>query len=57
VIGAAIAPPWALLWNDLLDGAPRGATTRAATIARALGRIAGSRSEVQPRLKRDLDYA
>jgi menaquinone-9 beta-reductase len=53
-IGASIAPPWALLWNDLLDGAPRGATTRAATMALAFGRVAGSRTDVQRQLKRDL---
>jgi len=54
VIGPAIAAPWALLWNDLVDGAPPGGTTRAARLALGLGRRAGARSSVQRRLHRDL---
>lgn len=54
VIGPAIAAPWALLWNDLVDGAPPGATTRAARLALALGRQVGARSSVQRRLRHDL---
>ncbi|MEZ5406533.1 MAG: geranylgeranyl reductase family protein [Acidimicrobiales bacterium] len=54
VIGPAIAAPWALLWNDLVDGAPPGATTRAARLALGLGRQAGVGSSVQRRLRHDL---
>ncbi len=57
VIGAFIASPWALLWNDLLDGAPPGATRRAARLALGFGRIAGARTDVQRHLRRDLDDA
>lgn len=54
VIGPAIAAPWALLWNDLVDGAPPGPTTGAARFALGLGRAMGARSPVQRRLRRDL---
>lgn len=54
VIGPAIAAPWALLWNDLVDGAPPGATTRAASLALRLSRTANGRTAVRRQLRRDL---
>jgi hypothetical protein len=53
-VGAAIARPWALTWNDLLDGAPPGPTTVAARLCLGLGRAATARSAVRRRLDRDL---
>lgn len=55
VIGTAIASPWALSWNDLLDGAPPGPATTASRIALGIGRAATSRSGIRRRLARDLD--
>jgi flavin-dependent dehydrogenase len=54
-VGAAIAAPWALTWNDLLDGAPPGLTTLASRLALGVGRLATVRSPVRRRLERDLD--
>ncbi len=54
-LGAAIAAPWAVLWNDLADGAPAGATTRTARLALDLGRAVGARSAVGRRLRAELD--
>lgn len=54
VIGPAIAAPWALLWNDLVDGAPPGVTTRAARLALGLSRTASARTVVRRQLRRDL---
>lgn len=53
-VGAAIARPWALSWNDLLDGAPPGPTTAASRLALTIGRLGTSRSRVRARLTRDL---
>lgn len=53
VIGRAIAPTWALSWNDLLDGAPAGSTTTASRLLLAMGRAAGSRSAISRRLRHD----
>jgi len=55
-VGAAIAAPWALTWNDLLDGAPPGPTTIAARLALGVGRAATARSAVRRRLDRDLRH-
>jgi hypothetical protein len=54
-VGAAIAAPWALTWNDLLDGALPGPTTVAARLALGIGRAATARSAVRRRLDHDLD--
>ena len=54
-VGTAIAAPWALTWNDLLDGAPPGPTTLAARLALGIGRAATARSVVRRRLDHDLD--
>jgi len=54
-VGAAIAAPWALTWNDLLDGAPPGVATTASRLARGLGRVATARTSVRRHLGRDLD--
>lgn len=53
-VGAVIARPWALSWNDLLDGAPPGPTTIASRLAFSLGRIVTTRSAVRRRLASDL---
>jgi hypothetical protein len=55
-VGAAIAAPWALTWNDLLDGAPPSAASVAARAAVAVGRAATVRSTVHRRLTRDLEH-
>ena len=55
-VGAAIAAPWALTWNDLLDGAPPSAASVAARAAAAVGRAATVRSTVHRRLTRDLEH-
>jgi menaquinone-9 beta-reductase len=55
LVGRAIAAPWAVLWNDLVDGAPDGATTRSAEIALGLGRALGARTSIGRRLRDDLD--
>jgi len=54
-VGSAIAAPWALTWNDLLDGAPPGPATLASRVALGVGRAATIRSPVRGRLARDLD--
>jgi geranylgeranyl reductase family protein len=54
-VGAAIASPWALTWNDLLDGAPPSPTTFASRLALGVGRVATSRTRVRRRLICDLD--
>jgi menaquinone-9 beta-reductase len=54
-VGAAIAAPWALTWNDLLDGASPRPTTLAARLALGIGRAATARSTVRRRLDRDLE--
>lgn len=40
VIGRAVAGGWALLWNDLLDGAPPGASRMVARAALSTGSVA-----------------
>jgi geranylgeranyl reductase family protein len=53
-VGAGIAAPWAVLWNDLADGAPPGLTTALSQTALGIGRLVASRSAVSTRLSRDL---
>lgn len=53
-VGAAIAAPWALAWNDLIDGAPPGPANVASRLAVGVGRVATSRSRVRRQLARDL---
>lgn len=53
-VGAAIAAPWALTWNDLLDGARPGPATAAARLTRTIGRAATTRSKVRQHLQRNL---
>lgn len=54
-LGGAIAAPWALTWNDLLDGAPPGPATFASRLAVGVGRVVTTRSGVRRHLARDLD--
>ena len=53
-LGAAIASPWALTWNDLLDGAPPGPATVASRLALSVGRAATARTSVRRHLTNDL---
>ena len=53
-VGAAIASPWALTWNDLLDGASPGPAVVASHLVLGAGRAATARSRVRRRLTRDL---
>ena len=53
-VGAAIAAPWALTWNDLIDGAPAGPATAASRLAMSIGRVATSRSPIRRQLAREL---
>ncbi len=53
-LGAAIAAPWALTWNDLIDGAPPGPATAASRLAVGIGRVATGRSKIRRQLARDL---
>ncbi|MGZ4700865.1 MAG: geranylgeranyl reductase family protein [Ilumatobacteraceae bacterium] len=53
-LGAAIAAPWALTWNDLIDGAPPGPATATSRLAVGIGRVATSRSQIRHQLARDL---
>jgi len=54
VLRRAIAPVWALTWNDLVDGARPGVATSISRVALAAGRLATRRSTVSTRLRRDL---
>jgi geranylgeranyl reductase family protein len=54
LLGRMIAAPWALLWNDLVDGAPDDGATRVARTALRVGRSVGARSAVGRRLDDDL---
>jgi len=54
-VGAAIASPWAVLWNDLIDGSPPGSATLAARTAAMIGRVTGSFTAVRRQLDADLD--
>jgi hypothetical protein len=54
-VGRAIASPWAVLWNDLIDGSPPGPATLAARTAAMVGRAAGSFTAVHRQLDADLD--
>lgn len=54
-LGRAIAAPWSLLWNDLVDGAPAGATARTVRATLAAARLVGDRSAVGRRLRAELD--
>ncbi|MCU1503769.1 MAG: geranylgeranyl reductase [Ilumatobacteraceae bacterium] len=49
-LGALVAAPWALLWNDLADGAPPGASRTIVRAALALSRTLSQRSAVAQRL-------
>jgi menaquinone-9 beta-reductase len=53
-ISSAIAAPWAVTWNDLVDGAPPGAVTAASRLIMGVGRVATSRSRIRRQLSRDL---
>lgn len=53
-VGRAIAAPWALTWNDLLDGADGGPATRISRSTMSVGRLAVRRSRVSRQLVRDL---
>ncbi len=53
-VGASIASPWALSWNDLLDGAPPGPATTASRLALRVGRAVTTRSRVRAQMSRDL---
>ena len=53
-VGRAIASPWAVLWNDLIEGSPPGPATIAARTAAMLGRAAGSFTVVHEQLSADL---
>ena len=53
-VGRTIAAPWALYWNDLLDGAPPGPATLAATVAHRAGRLATWRSRTRRHLTQSL---
>ena len=53
-VGAAIAAPWALTWNDLLDGAPPGPATVASRFALRVGRAGTTRSRIRQQLTREL---
>jgi hypothetical protein len=54
LLGRAIAAPWALLWNDLVDGAPDAGVTHVARAALRAGRAVGARSTAGRRLDDDL---
>ena len=56
-LGTAIAAPWALTWNDLINGAPPSPAVAAARLAMGVGRVATSRSRVRRQLSRDLSDA
>jgi len=53
-IGAAIASPWALTWNDLLDGARPGPASLASHLALSAGRAATARTSIRRHLANDL---
>jgi menaquinone-9 beta-reductase len=53
-VGRTIAAPWALYWNDLLDGAPPGPATLAANVAHRAGRLTTRRSRTRRRLAQSL---
>jgi flavin-dependent dehydrogenase len=55
VVCTLIAPTWALLWNDLVDGAFPGSTTRISRVALATGRFATRWTTIGKRLRVDLD--
>jgi geranylgeranyl reductase family protein len=43
-VGRALAGGWSIVWNDLLDGAPRGTAAATAAIASGVGRMLTARS-------------
>jgi 2-polyprenyl-6-methoxyphenol hydroxylase-like FAD-dependent oxidoreductase len=53
-IGAAIASPWALTWNDLLDGARPGPASLASHLVLSAGRAASARTDIRRHLANDL---
>ncbi len=53
-ISAAIASPWALTWNDLLDGARPGPASLASHVALSVGRAATVRTSIRRHLAYDL---
>lgn len=53
-VGALLASPWALLWNDLVDGAPPGPNRAAVRLSLAAGRRLGARTAVATRLRETL---
>jgi menaquinone-9 beta-reductase len=54
VVGRAIAGGWAVYWNELLDGAPRGGARTTAALATAIASAATSRSRVRRSVTRSL---
>jgi menaquinone-9 beta-reductase len=54
VLGQAISAPWALTWNDLIDGAPPGPATVASRVTLGIGRIMTTRSFIRQRISADL---
>ncbi|CAN5572203.1 hypothetical protein BH18ACT1_BH18ACT1_19540 [soil metagenome] len=54
-VGPAIASPWAITWNDLLDGAPPSPAALASRLALGAGRAVTARSRVRRALIRGLD--
>jgi menaquinone-9 beta-reductase len=55
IVRNLIAPPWALLWNDLYDGAPPGPNKTAVRAALKMARAVGRRSTVARNLKETLE--
>ncbi len=53
-IGAAIASPWALTWNDLVNGARPGPAFLASRLALSVGRAATARTSIRRHLADDL---
>ena len=53
-VGTTLAAPWAVTWNDLIDGAPPGPATAAARVASVIGRVATARSSIRRRINSDL---
>lgn len=54
VLGPAVAPTWALYWNDLLAGAEPAPATTGARVVQALGRVVTARARTRRTLAADL---
>lgn len=53
-LSTALAHPWSMYWNDLVDGAPRGASLVGARAFDAFARAVTTRSELRRRTERRL---